>query len=74
LATLILGYYDYSYELNEKYNKKDKKIMRDLIKDFAIQRKKYTQNIINKLKNKSNSKNENYKLVDALALNRSYEK
>ena len=74
LAALILGYYDYSYELNEKYNKKDKKIMSDLIKDFAIQRKKCTENIINKLKNKSNSKIENYKLIDEVALNRSYEK
>lgn len=74
LAALILGYYDYSYELNEKYNKKDKKIMRDLIKDFAIQRKKCTKNIINKLKNKSNNENENCKLIDELALNRSYEK
>jgi FkbM family methyltransferase len=74
LAALILGYYDYSAELNEKYNKKDKKIMRKVIEDFAIQRKKYIKNIIKKIQIKSKDKIEINKLIDELALNRSYEK
>ena len=74
LATLILGYYDYSFELNEKYNKKDKKIMRKVIEDLAIQRKKYIENIINKIQSNLSINKEIYKLVDELALNRSYEK
>ena len=74
LATLILGYYDYSFELNEKYNKKDKKIMRKVIEDFAIQRKKYIENTINKIQSNLSVNKEIYKLVDELALNRSYEK
>ena len=32
------------------------------------------KNLINKLKNKSNSEYENCRLIDELALNRSYEK
>jgi FkbM family methyltransferase len=74
LATLILGYYDYSLELNEKYNKKDKNIMREVIKDLAKQRKKYIENIINKIQSNLSANKEIYKIVDELALNRSYEK
>lgn len=76
ISTIILGYYDFSLEINEKYNKnhKDKKIVKKLIEKFAKERKKYVDQKIKKITSGNIDINSIYHILDEISFNSSHEK
>jgi FkbM family methyltransferase len=74
MASIILGFYDYSLEINEKINNGDKKKLSEIIKNFAKQRRKYVDKRIKFIKSNKYTVKDSYKIIDQINFNRSYEK